>query len=78
MITNLLVSPLPLQLHLQHSFDMSVNQTLLDFRVTPDASGNWMKSVEEKIRGIMKESCQVDKPEFSGPAIMLFSGKHGM
>ncbi len=57
---------------------MSVNQTLLDFRVTPDASGNWMKSVGDKIREILKESCHVDKPDFSGPAIMLFSGQHGM
>ena len=57
---------------------MSVNQTLLDFRVTPDNSGNWLKLVEEKIRKIMKESCQVDKPDFSGPAIMLFSGQCGM
>ena len=57
---------------------MSVNQTLLDFRVAPDESGNWMKSVEAKIREVMKESCKVDMPDFSGPAIMLFSGQHGM
>lgn len=57
---------------------MSVNQTLLDFRVTPDVSGSWMKSVEEKISKILKESCQADKPDFSSDAIMLFSGQHGM
>ncbi len=55
-----------------------MNQTLLDFRVTPDASGNWMKSVGDKIKEILKESCHVDKPDFSGPAIMLFSAQHGM
>lgn len=57
---------------------MSVNQTLLDFRVTPDVSGSWMKSVEEKICEILKELCQTDKPDFSGNAIMLFFGQHGM
>ena len=57
---------------------MSVNQTLLDFRITPDVSGSWMKSVEEKICKILKESCQTDKPDFSGNTIMLFSGQHGM
>lgn len=57
---------------------MSVNQTLLDFRVTPDVSGSWMKSVEEKICEILKELCEADKPDFSGNAIMLFSGQHGM
>jgi len=57
---------------------MSVNQTLLDFRVTPDVSGSWMKSVEEKICEILKELCQANKPDFSGNAIMLFSGQHGM
>ena len=57
---------------------MSVNQTLLDFRVTPDTSGNWMTSVGKKIGKIIEESFQIDKPEFSTPAIMLFSGQHGM
>ena len=57
---------------------MSVNQTLLDFRITPDVSGSWMKSVEEKMCKILKESCQTDKPDFSGNTIMLFSGQHGM
>ena len=57
---------------------MSVNQTLLDFRVAPDTSGNWIKSVGDKIREVMKESCQVDKPDFSGANVMLFSGQHGM
>lgn len=57
---------------------MSVNQTLLDFRVKPDVSVSWMKSVQEKISEILKESCQADKPDFSGNAIMLFSGQHGM
>jgi len=57
---------------------MSVNQTLLDFRVTPDVSGSWMKSVEEEISNVLKESCQTEKPDFSGNAIMLFSGQHGM
>lgn len=57
---------------------MSVNQTLLDFRVTPDVSGSWMKSVEEKICEILKELCEADKPDFSGNAIMFFFGQHGM
>jgi len=57
---------------------MSVNQTLLDFRVTPDVSGTWIKSVEEKISYILKESCQTEKPDFSGNAIVLFSGQYGM
>lgn len=57
---------------------MSVNQTLLDFRITPDVSGSWMKSAEEKICEVLKESCQIDKPDFSGSTIMLFSGQHGI
>jgi len=37
-----------------------------------------MKSVQEKISEILKESCQADKPDFSDNAIMLFSGQHGI
>ena len=57
---------------------MSVNQTLLDFRVTPDASGSWMKPVQDKITEVMKESFQADKPDFSSSTVMLFTGQHGM
>jgi len=57
---------------------MSVNQTLLDFRVTPDSSGSWMKSVQEKITEVVKESFQADKPDFSNSTVMLFNGQNGM
>ena len=57
---------------------MSVNQTLLDFRVTPDASWSWMKPVQDKISDVMKESFQVEKPDFSSSTVMLFTGQHGM
>ena len=58
--------------------EMSVNHTLLDFRVTPDPSGNWMVSISEKMRRIIKESFKIEKPEFSSPTTMLFAGQKGM
>ena len=58
--------------------EMSVNHTLLDFRVTPDPSGNWMVSVSEKMGRIIEESFKIEKPEFSSPTTMLFAGQKGM
>lgn len=57
---------------------MSVNHTLLDFRVTPDPSGNWMVSVSEKMGRIIEESFKIEKPEFSSPTTMLFAGQKGI
>ena len=57
---------------------MSVNQTLLDFRVTPVPSGSWMKSAQDKINDVIKDSFQVNKPDFSSSTVMLFTGQHGM
>ncbi|RMX56297.1 hypothetical protein pdam_00011451 [Pocillopora damicornis] len=60
------------------SAEMSVNHTLLDFRVTPDPSGNWMVSVSEKMGRIIEESFKIEKPEFSSPTTMLFAGQKGI
>ncbi|XP_068698270.1 spermine synthase-like isoform X1 [Montipora foliosa] len=57
---------------------MSVNQTLLDFRVTPVPSGSWMKSAQDKINDVIKDSFQVNKPDFSSSTVMLFTGQHGI
>ena len=52
---------------------MSVKQTFLDFRVTPDASGKWMKPAQEKISEIIKATFQATS-YFSTSSVTLFTG----
>ena len=57
---------------------MSVNQTLLDFRVTPDAPDeSWMEPVQDKVSEIIKESFQAEQ-DFRSSTVILFTGQHGM
>ena len=52
---------------------MSVKQSFLDFRVTPDASGKWMKPAQEKISEIIKATFQANNC-FSTSSVTLFTG----
>ena len=52
---------------------MSVEQSFLDFRVTPDASGKWMKPAQEKISEIIKATFQANNC-FSTSSVTLFTG----
>ena len=56
---------------------MSVKQSFLDFRVTPDASGKWMKPAQEKISEIIKATFQANSC-FSTSSVTLFTGVNGM
>ena len=56
---------------------MSVKQSFLDFRVTPDASGKWMKPAQEKISEIIKATFQANNC-FSTSSVTLFSGVNGV
>ena len=52
---------------------MSVKQSFLDFRVTPDASGKWMKPAQDKISEIIKATFQGNSC-FSTSSVTLFTG----
>ena len=52
---------------------MSVKQSFLDFRVTQDASGKWMKPAQEKIGEIIKATFQANSC-FSTSSVTLFTG----
>ena len=56
---------------------MSVKQSFLDFRVTPDAFGKWMKPAQEKISEIIKATFQANNC-FSTSSVTLFSGVNGV
>ena len=55
---------------------MSVKQSFLDFRVTPDASGKWMKPAQDKISEIVKATFQANSC-FSTSSVTLFTGVNG-
>lgn len=57
---------------------MPVNHTLLDFRVTPDASGSWMKSAQYKISEVIQKTFQSGNPDFDSHTVTLYTGQHGM
>ena len=57
---------------------MAVKQTMIDFHVVPDASGDWMKHVAAKLEEILKTFLLVDKPVFSSSTVILFEGQHGL
>ena len=56
---------------------MSVKQSFLDFRVTPDAFGKWMKAAKDKISEIIKATFQANNC-FSTSSVTLFSGVNGV
>ena len=56
---------------------MSVKQSFLDFRVTPDASGKWMKPAQDKISEIVKATFQANSC-FSTSSVTLFTGVNGV
>ena len=56
---------------------MSVKQSFLDFRVTPDASGKWMKPAQDKISEIIKATFQANSC-FSTSSVTLFTGVNGV
>ena len=56
---------------------MSVEQSFLDFRVTPDASGKWMKPAQDKISEIIKATFQANSC-FITSSVTLFTGVNGV
>ena len=56
---------------------MSVKQSFLDFRVTPDASGKWMKPAQDKIGEIVEATFQANSC-FSTSSVTLFTGVNGV